>query len=57
MAQERRSMAADSRPRRERPRGCRAAEQREELAATNVDCHVTLPREVMPMQWRDHITL
>jgi hypothetical protein len=28
--------------RRERPRGCRAAEQRDELAATDVDCHLTL---------------
>jgi hypothetical protein len=30
------------RARRDRPR-CRAAEQRDELAPSNVDCHATLP--------------
>jgi hypothetical protein len=29
--------------RRERPRSRRAAEQRDELTAMDVDCHVTLP--------------
>src|SRR5262249_30630443 len=44
------------RARRERPRR-RAAEQRDEVAPTDVDCHVTLPWKVMPMQRRDDITL
>jgi len=35
----------------------RAAEQRDELAPTAVDCHVALPWEVMPTQWSDDITL
>jgi hypothetical protein len=35
--------------RRERPRCRRAAEQRDELAAPDVDCHVTLPSGVMPI--------
>jgi hypothetical protein len=43
--------------RSDRPRDSRAAEQRDELAATDVDCHLTLPWKVMPMQWWDHITL
>src|SRR5262249_57196775 len=38
------------RARRERPRR-RAAEKRDEVAPTDVDCHVTLPWKVMPMQW------
>jgi hypothetical protein len=38
------------RARRERPRRRRAAEKRDELAATDVDCHVILPWEVMLMQ-------
>jgi len=42
---------------RERPRDRCAAEKRDELAATDVDCHLTLSWKVMPMQWRDHITL
>jgi hypothetical protein len=41
---------------RERPCCC-AAEKRDEVAPTDVDCHVTLPWKVMPMQWRDDITL
>jgi hypothetical protein len=45
------------RARRKRPSHRRAAEQRDEIAATDVDCHVTLPWEVMPMQWRDVTTL
>jgi hypothetical protein len=45
------------RVRRERPRCRRAAEQRDELAATDVDCHVTLPMGGIPTQWRDDITL
>src|SRR5262249_31843862 len=45
------------RPRRERPRDCRATEQRDELAPTAVDCHLALPWEVMPTQWSDDITL
>jgi hypothetical protein len=36
---------------RERPRGGRTAEEGDKGAATDVDCHVTLPWEVMPMQW------
>jgi hypothetical protein len=39
-----------------RPCSRGATEQRDEVAATDMDCHVTLPWEVMPMQWRDHIT-
>jgi hypothetical protein len=42
---------------RERPGRRRATKQRDEVATTDVDCHVTLPWEVMPMQWRDDITL
>jgi hypothetical protein len=34
------------RARRERSR-CRASEQRDEIAATDVDCHVTLPWKVI----------
>jgi hypothetical protein len=40
-----------------RPRRRRAAEQRDELASTDVDCHVPSRGKVMPMQWRDDITL
>ena len=36
--------------RRERPYR-RAAEQSDELAPSDVACHVTLPWEVMPMEW------
>src|SRR5215467_6873053 len=45
------------RPRRQRPRHRRPAEKRDEVAPTDVDCHVTLPWKVMPIQWRDDITL
>jgi hypothetical protein len=44
------------RARRKRPRR-RAADERDEVAATNVDCHVTLRLRVMPMQCREDITL
>ena len=39
-----------------RPGSRSATEQRDEVAATDMDCHVTLPWKVMPMQGRDHIT-
>jgi hypothetical protein len=45
------------RARCERTRDRRAAEKRGEVAPTDVDCHVTLLWKVMPMQWRDDITL
>jgi hypothetical protein len=38
------------RPRRERPRRCRNANQRDEVAAADVDCHVTLLWKVMSQQ-------
>jgi hypothetical protein len=37
------------RPRDERPWRRRAGEQRDELAASDLDCHVTLPSGVMPI--------
>jgi hypothetical protein len=48
----------DRRPLRFGAPFCRnsAAEQRDEVAATYVDCHVPLPWEGLPMQWRDDIT-
>jgi hypothetical protein len=41
---------------RERPRNRRAAKQHDEVAATDVDCHLTLPSKVMPLEWRNDIT-
>src|SRR5262249_53324924 len=39
-----------------RPCSRGATEQRDDVAATDMDCHVTLPWEVMPMQWTDDTT-
>src|SRR5215510_11918364 len=44
------------RARRERPRGCRAAECGQEFSSSYVACHVTLRRGSF-MQWRDDTTL
>jgi hypothetical protein len=35
----------------------RDAEQRDEVAPTDLDCPVTLPLRVMPMQWKDDTML
>jgi len=40
------------RPRPERPRDRRAAKRGYEFSPSDVDCHMTLPRGVMLMQWR-----
>src|SRR5262249_15704179 len=39
------------RPRRERPRGCRAAERDQQFPPSDGDCHTPLPREVR--KWND----
>ena len=42
------------RVRRERPRGCCAAQCEYEFSPSDVDCHATLPPEVVYMQGRYH---
>jgi hypothetical protein len=44
------------RARRERPRDSRAANCSYEFSSSDVDCHVTLPWKVMPVQLRNDIT-